>query len=433
MSPNYISAAEAVLLVKSGDRVFIHGCAATPLSLVNALLHRAGELKDIELVSISTYGDFDWNHPEVLKNFRLNSLFVSANVRDWVNGDAGDYVPIFLSEIPRLFDQKILPLDVALIQVSPPDQHGYCTLGTSVDAALSALRNAPIIIAQVNPRMPRVLGDGLIPIARFTAMIWEESALPEVDYTAEQSPAMNTIGHNLAELIDNGSTLQLGIGALPNAVLAALHNHKGIGIHTEMFSDGIIPLIEKGVITNEHKKVGRGKTVTSFMLGTRKLYDFVDNNASISCKDVAFVNDTDVIRKNPKVVSINSAIEIDITGQVCADSIGTYQYSGIGGQMDFMRGASLSEGGKPIIALSSTTKKGVSRIVSLLKPGAGVVTTRGHVHYVATEYGIVNLYGKNMEQRARLLIGIAHPMHQEALERDYQIRFGKCIKGMMID
>lgn len=427
MSLKYISAEDAVLFVKNGDRVFIHGCAATPLSLVNALLKRAGALQDIELVSISTYGNFDWNRLEVLQNFRLNSLFVSGNVREWVNGDGGDYVPIFLSEIPRLFDQKILPLDVAIIQVSPPDQHGYCTLGTSVDAALSAVRNAPIIIAQVNPRMPRVLGDGLIQMSQFTAMIWEESELPEVDYANELTPAISTIGNSLAELIENGSTLQLGIGAIPNAVLMALNNHKALGIHTEMFSDGIIPLIEKGIITNEHKKVGRGKTVTSFMLGTRKLYDFVDNNASIACMDVAFVNDTDIIRKNPKVVSINSAIEIDITGQVCADSIGTYQYSGIGGQMDFMRGASLSEGGKPIIALSSTTKKGLSRIVSLLKPGAGVVTTRGHVHYVATEYGIVNLYGKNMEQRARLLIGIAHPMHRESLERDYHLRFGHCI------
>ncbi|MFA6152587.1 MAG: acetyl-CoA hydrolase/transferase C-terminal domain-containing protein [Chitinophagaceae bacterium] len=430
MNLKFISADEAVALVGNGDRVFIHGCAATPVSLVNALLKRAGTIHNVELVSISTYGSFDWNRPEVFESFNLNSLFVSGNVRAWVNEHSGDYVPVFLSEIPRLFDQKILSLDVALIQVSPPDQHGFCTLGTSVDAALSAVRNARLIIAQVNPRMPRVLGDGIVHVSKFAAMVWEESELPEVDYSAENTPVINKIGNEIAALIEDGSTLQMGIGGIPDAVLNALKNHKGLGIHTEMFSNGILPLVEKGVITNEHKKVACGKIVTSFVLGTRKLYDFVDNNPSVACMDVGFVNDTDVIRRNPKVVSINSAIEIDITGQVCADSIGTYQYSGIGGQMDFMRGASLSVGGKPIIALPSTTKSGLSRIVSLLKPGAGVVTTRGHVHYVATEYGIVNLYGKNMEQRARLLTGIAHPMHRESLERDYHLRFGSMLKGI---
>jgi acyl-CoA hydrolase len=427
MVSNYITAEDAVQLVESGNRVFIHGSAATPVTLVNALLKRAGSINNVELVSISTYGNMDWDHPEVLNSFKLNSLFVSSNIRGWVNGHSGEYVPVFLSEIPQLFDSKILAIDVAIVQVSPPDQHGYCTLGTSVDAALSAVRNAAIVIAQVNPRMPRILGDGIIHISKFTALVWEESELPEVNYALDVNPAIETIGRCIAELIEDGSTLQMGIGGIPDAVLNSLSHHKGLGIHTEMFSDGILPLIEKGVITNEHKKIVSGKIVTSFILGTRKIYDFADNNPSVCCMDVAFVNDTDIIRRNPKVVSINSAIEIDLTGQVCADSIGTYQYSGIGGQMDFMRGASLSEGGKPIIALTSTTKNGVSRIVPFLKQGAGVVTTRGHVHYVATEYGIVNLYGKNMEQRAKLLTGIAHPAHREALEKAYHGRFGRMI------
>lgn len=425
MNIPYQKAEEAIQLVKSGDRVFIHGSAATPKVLLNKLLARAGELKDVELTSISTYGDIDWNRPEVLNSFYLNSLFVSGNVREWANSSYGNYVPVFLSEIPGLFQEGILPLDVAIVHVSPPDRHGYCTLGTSVDAALSAVRHAPVVIAQVNPRMPRVLGDGIIHYSEFTAMVWEESPLPEVDYSAGIDDIAEKIGRHVAGLIEDGSTLQMGIGTIPDAVLQQLSGHKGLGVHTEMFSDGLIPLVAKGVITNEHKKVRPGKIVSSFILGTQKVYDFVNDNPYVSCMDVAFVNDSDVIRRNPKVVAINSAIEIDMTGQICADSIGTYQYSGIGGQMDFMRGASLSPGGKPIIAMPSTTKKDISRIVPFLKQGAGVVTTRGHVHYVATEYGIVNLYGRNMDQRARLLISIAHPDHRESLEQAYHERFRK--------
>jgi acyl-CoA hydrolase len=428
MPREFRSASEAVEVVKSGDRVFVHGSAATPISLVNALLRRAGEITDIEIMSISTYGNIEWNRPEVLDHFRLNSLFVSENVREWANGSSGEYVPVFLSEIPQLFERKVLPLDVTLIQVSPPDAHGYCTLGTSVDAALSAVRNSNVVIAQINPRMPRVLGDGIISLSDLTGYFWEESELHEVDYSADSNDLNDKIARHVSGLIDDGSTLQMGVGSVPDAVLRSLSDRKGLGIHTETFSDGVLPLIEKGVITNEHKKVLRGKVVTSFILGTRKVYDFVDNNPSIACLDVSFVNDTDVIRRNPKVVSINSAIEIDITGQICADSIGTYQYSGIGGQMDFMRGAALSEGGKPVIAMPSITRKGISRIVPTLKDGAGVVTTRGHVHYVATEYGVVDLYGKNMEQRAALLTKIAHPDHQETLERAYFHRFGRMIK-----
>lgn len=425
MEIHYQKAEEAVRLVKSGNRVFIHGSAATPTILLNQLLGRAGEISDIEFVSISLYGNIDWNHPDVLRSFYMNSLFVSANVREWVNSSQGDYVPVFLSEIPGLFEQGILPLDVAMVQVSPPDQHGYCTLGTSVDAALSAVRNATVVIAQVNPRMPRVLGDGIIHYTAFNAMVWADVPLPEVDYSIGADDAAAQIGALVAGLIEDGSTLQMGIGSIPDAVLRQLTGHSGLGVHTEMFSDSLVSLVEKGVITNEHKKIQPGKIVSSFVLGTKKVYDFVNNNPYVSCMDVAFVNDSDIIRKNPKVVAINSAIEIDLTGQICADSIGTYQYSGIGGQMDFMRGAALSTGGKPVIALPSTTKKGISRITPFLKKGAGVVTTRGHVHFVATEYGIVNLYARNMEQRARLLISIAHPDHRETLEKAYYDRFDK--------
>lgn len=422
---NYVSAEEAVLQISSGDRVFIHGSAATPLALVNAMLRRAGAIRNVELVAISMYGDIDWKHSSVLDSFYLNSLFVSANVREWVNTDRGDYVPIFLSEIPALFEKGVLPLDVALVHVSPPDQHGYCSLGTSTDAALSAVRNARIVIAQVNPRMPRILGDGIVHVSRFAAAVWEEAELPEVSFASEHDPVAERISALVAELIEDGSTLQMGIGSVPDAVLKQLTNHKGLGVHTEMFSDGLVPLVEKGVVTNEYKKIFPGKIISSFVLGTRRVYDFADNNPYVSCMDVSFVNDSDIIRRNPKVVAVNSAIEIDITGQVCADSIGTYQYSGIGGQMDFMRGAALSEGGKPVIAIPSVTKDGLSRIVPFLNRGAGVVTTRGHVHYVATEYGIVNLYGCNMDQRARLLISIAHPEHREDLERAYYDRFRK--------
>lgn len=427
MNQTYSTAEKAVEIIESGNRVFIHGSAATPLSLVNALLKRAGDIKDVELMAISTFGAINWNQPEVQKSFYLNSLFVSANVREWVNSSYGDYVPVFLSEIPALFTKGILPIDVAMVQVSPPDKHGYCTLGTSIDAALTAVKTARKVIAQINPSMPRTHGDGQVHISRFEHIVWEESLLPEVNYSEKTDLISEQIGKNVAALIEDYSTLQMGIGAIPDAVLRYLGNHKGLGIHTEMFSDGIVPLVEQGVITNEYKKVRPGKIVTTFTLGTRKVYDFVDNNPTVSFMDVAFVNDTSVIRRNPKVVAINSAIEIDITGQVCADSIGTYQYSGIGGQMDFMRGASLSEGGKPIIALPSATAKGISRIVPQLKPGAGVVTTRGHVHHIVTEYGEVNLYGRNMEQRARLLISIAHPDHREALEKSFFDRFKKLL------
>lgn len=419
----YITAEEAVKLVKSGDRIFAHGSAATPIFLLNHLFDRANELEDVEIVSISMFGDLEWRKPGVTDSFYLNSLFVSANIREWANSSRGRYVPIFLSEIPMLFSQGYLPLDVAIVQVSPPDQHGYCSLGTSVDAAWSAVRTAKTVIAQVNPKMPRTLGDSPFHHSKFDAMVWHDAELPEVDYGEKANEVTQKIGENVAELIEDGSTLQAGIGAIPDAVLNCLGNHKNLGIHTEMFSDGVVPLIESGVINNSQKKILKGKTVTSFVAGTKKVYDFVHDNPNMSFMNVSFVNHAGTILQNPKVVAINSAIEIDLTGQICADSIGTYQYSGIGGQMDFMRGAALSEGGKPIIAIPSVTNKGISRITPYLKEGAGVVTTRGHAHYIVTEYGTVNLYGKNLEQRSKLLISIAHPDHRENLEKAHFERF----------
>ena len=423
MSEKYLSAEESVKVIKSGMRVFLHGSAATPVHLINAMMDRHAELKEVELVSITNLGEVDFDDPKCEKSFFINSLFVSSNTRNAANSDHGDYVPVFLSQIPQLFRTNILPLDVALIQVSPPDIHGFCTLGTSVDIALSAVQMAKHVIAQVNPRMPRTHGDGFIHVSKIHSLVYHENELPEVDYSAKVSPVAAKVGKNVASLIEDGATLQMGIGTIPDQVLKNLMNHKNLGIHTEMLSDGVIPLIEKGAINNSHKKIGVGRSVTGFLAGTRKLYDYVDDNPEIRVMDISVVNDTSIIRKNPKATAINSAIEIDLTGQVCADSIGSYQYSGIGGQMDFMRGASLSEGGKPIIALPSTTSKGLSRIVPFLKEGAGVVTTRGHVHWVVTEYGIVNLFGKGLKQRAKALINIAHPDHRESLERSFHERF----------
>ncbi len=424
-SHNYTSAREAVKLVKSGDRVFLHGSAATPTHIIHALQNRYLELKDVELVSITTLGDSDFNDEKYKNSFFFNSLFVSANSRSIVNSQNGDYVPVFLSEIPLLFNDDFLPIDVAIVQVSEPDKHGYCTLGTSVDIAKAAIDNAKKVIAQVNPNMPRTHGDGFIHCSKIDVMVWQNSPLPEVDYSTKANDIIKTIGENVTSLIDDGATLQLGIGSIPDQVLKNLKNNQNLGLHTEMLSDGVIPLIESGVINNINKKLNRGKSVTSFMVGTKKLYDFVNDNPSIRVMNINYVNDTSIIRQNPKVIAINSAIEIDLTGQVCADSIGTYQYSGIGGQMDFIRGASLSPGGKPIIALPSVTAKGISRITPFLKEGAGVVTTRGHVHWVVTEYGKVNLFGKSLKQRGKALIEIAHPDHRESLEKAFYERFMK--------
>lgn len=421
--PWYVSAAEAVGGVKSGDRVFIHGSAATPTPLVAALQARGPQLRDVELVSITHMSDVDFDRPELAESFFVNSLFVSEPTRAVVNSDHGDYLPVFLSEIPQLFRRRILPIDVALIQVSPPDAHGFCSLGTSVDIAKAAVEVAAQVVALVNPRMPRTHGDGYVHVDRLAAMVWHEAELPELNYSSKSTAAIEQIGRNVAELVDDGATLQMGIGSIPDQVLVNLVNHAHLGIHTEMLSDGLLPLLESGVVDNSRKRLNPGISVTGFLAGTRRLYDFVDDNPSVQVLDIAYVNDTANIRQNPNVTAINSAIEIDLTGQVCADSIGTYQYSGIGGQMDFMRGASLSPGGKPIIALPSTTTKGVSRIVPFLRQGAGVVTTRGHVHWVVTEFGAVDLFGKNLKQRGMALIELAHPMHREELERAFAERY----------
>lgn len=417
-----LSAAEAVKAIKSNDRVFIHGVAAAPQQLIRAMTDHADELRDVEIVHLHTEGKAPYADPEFAESFRVNAFFVGANVRQALREGRADYVPVFLSEIPALFRKGVLPVNVALINVSPPDKHGFCSLGVSVDITRAAVECADYVIAQVNPRMPRTLGDALLPLASIDAVVEVSEELHEAP-PPELTDVDRAIGQHIAEMIEDGSTLQMGIGSIPNAVLASLTNHKDLGIHTEMFSDGLINLVESGVVNGSKKTKHPGKIVSGFVMGTRRVYDFIDDNQQVLMLDIAYVNDTAVIRRNPKVIAVNSAIEVDLTGQVCADSIGTYQYSGVGGQMDFIRGASLSEGGKPIIALPSTTKRGESKIVPFLKEGAGVVSTRAHVHYIATEFGVANLYGKNLRQRASELIKIAHPSHREALERAAFERF----------
>ena len=420
---NYVSPKEALAVIQSNQRVFIHGSAHTPTYLLKHLAKEADRLEHVEVVCISVYGELEIDKPVYRNKFHVNSLFVSASVRNAVKTGNADYVPIFLSEIPELFKQRVLPIDVAIVHVSVPDEHGYCSLGTSVDIARSAVNTATYIIAQVNPNAPRTHGDGMIHMSRFHAMVYCEDALHETNFTEKCGPETEKIGALIAALIDDKSTIQMGIGAIPDAVLQCLHNHKDLGVHTEMCSDGIIDLCEKDVINNKYKKIHPNKSVSSFALGSKRLYDYVNNNPSFAFLDIDYVNDPHIIRRNNKMVAINSAIEIDITGQVCSDSIGTTQFSGVGGQMDFMRGAALSEGGKPIIAIPSRTNKGIARIVPMLKPGAGVVTTRAHVHYVVTEYGVVNLWGKNLRQRAKALISIANPEDRETLDRAYFERF----------
>jgi 4-hydroxybutyrate CoA-transferase len=423
-SVSYVSAEAALGLVRSGDRVFVQGAAATPTRLIAALADRAraGELTDIKVVHLHTEGVLPYLDPAISQHFHVSALFCGANVRAAVADGRADYVPVFLSEAGRLFRQRILPLDVALIHVSPPDRHGYCSMGVSVDITNDAADSAKTVIAQVNPRMPRTYGDGFIHVSRIAAMVECADEL----FASEPGPLSDTelaIGQHVAALVDDGATLQMGIGAIPNAVLRALSGHKHLGIHTEMFSDGVVDLAEAGVITGIEKSIHHEKIISSFVMGSRRTYDFVDSNLSVELRDSSYVNDTAVIRRNRKMTAINSAIEIDLAGQVCADSIGTHQFSGVGGQMDFVRGASLAEGGRAILALPSQTSKGESRIVSLLKPGASVVTTRSHVHYIITEYGAVDLYGKTLRERARLLISIAHPDHRAELEAQAHQRY----------
>lgn len=419
--PTYTTAEEAVKVIQSGHTVFCSGAAATPIHVLNAMTNHGKEnnLRDITVVHMHTEGPASYCAPDCKDIFRSKSTFMGGNVRAAVADGRGDAIPIFLHEIPILFRRKLIQPDVAIVSVSPPDSHGYCTLGTSVDCVRAALENSKVIVAQVNKQMPRTFGDSIIHESHFDVAVNVDIPLPEHGGKG-MSETETKIGKLIAEnLVEDGATLQMGIGNIPDAVLNALHNHKDLGIHSEMFAGGVVDLVNKGCVTNDKKTYHRGRIVGSFMIGTKKLYDFVDNNPFIEMLEINYVNNVGIIARNPKMTAINSAIEVDLTGQVCADSIGTRMYSGFGGQVDFIRGA--AEGfdgkGKPIIALPSVTNKGQSKIVPVLKLGAGVVTSRAHVHYVVTEYGIANLFGKTLRQRAYELIQIAHPDHREELEK----------------
>ena len=414
----YVTAEEAVKVVKSGDRIYLQAAAAAPTLLTNALADRAYELRNVEICHLHVEGEARYANPELSESFHVNSFFIGPNVRHTLASGNGSYTPVFLSELPYLFRRKVLALDVVFIHVSPPDSHGYCSLGVSVEATLAAIESAKTVIAQVNPQMPRTFGDGILHISEIDYLVEVNSPIYGHE-TEKISPLEDKIGNFIASLIEDESTLQMGIGSIPNAALSKLSNHKNLGLHTEMFSDGVIDLIESNVINGNYKGVGRGRALATFLLGSQRLYDFVSDNPFIELKESSYVNDTARIRKNPKMVAINSAIEVDVTGQVCADSIGARMYSGVGGQMDFIRGASLSDGGKAIIALPSITKNGDSRIVPFLRQGAGVVSTRSHVQYIITENGIADLYGKTLRQRAIEMTKIAHPDHQEWIEREY--------------
>ena len=410
------TAAQAVQAVSAGQRVFVGSGAAMPQSLVRALAGRAERLRDTELLHLLTLGLDPTVEERFSQKVRHGNFFIGANHRKAVAEGRADYTPIFLSEIPGLFKSGALPIDVALIQVSPPDAHGFASYGVSVDIVKAATEAARCVVAEVNPHMPRTLGDSFVHLDEIDVLVLGHEPVYELE-SQSFDEVSRAIGRHVASLVEDGSTLQMGIGAIPDAALASLRGAKDLGIHTEMFSDGLLALVEAGVVTNAKKTLHRGKIVTSFVMGTRKLYDFVDDNPAIEFRPSQYVNDPFLIARNERMVAINSALEVDLTGQVCADSIGHRFYSGIGGQVDFMRGAARSKGGKPIIALPSTAKGGtISRIVAELSPGAGVVTTRGDVHYVVTEYGIAHLHGKNIRQRAHALIEIAHPDFRRQLQ-----------------
>lgn len=412
-----VSARDVVAHLQSHHKVFVHGAAATPTALLDAMVERT-DLEGVELFHLHLSGPLRFTERAFRDAFIPNPLFTDGGLRPAVDEGRAYFVPVFLSDVPDLFATRRIPLDVALVCLSPPDEHGLCTLGTSVDAARSATEHAGIILAEINEQMPRTYGATVVPFERVTAFVHTDRPLHEA-HAEPISAVEDQIGAHIAELVEDGSTLQMGIGAIPNAVLSRLTHKNDLGVHTEMFSDLLVPLMQSGVVTNRCKNVHRGRTVTSFVSGSRALFDFVDDNQLVEFHPCDRTNDTALIRQNPRVVAVNAAIEIDLTGQVCADSMGHRIYSGIGGQMDFVRGAALSEGGKAIIALPSTARNGqISRIVTTLKPGAGVVTTRGHVQYVATEYGVVDLHGLNLKQRAQALISIAHPDFRAELARE---------------
>lgn len=422
---HYISADEAVKVVKSGDHIHLSSVASAPQVLIEALCRRgeAGELKDVRIHHLHTEGPAPYSDPRFNGIFFHQGFFIGANVRPSVQSGYSDYIPVFLSETQKLYRCGALRCDVAMIQVCPPDRHGFVSLGTSVDATLAAIECADTVIAVVNSNVPRAWGQAMIPMDMIDIFVEDNTPLKEARFTAPDE-VETAIGRHCAELIEDGACLQMGIGAIPNAVLAQLGGHKDLGIHTEMFADGVLELVESGVITGRNKVTDRGKLVSTFLMGSQRVYDFIDDNPMVAMMDVGYTNDPYVIARNPKMTAINSAVQIDLTGQVCADSIGKKFYSGTGGQVDFIYGASLSEGGKAIIAMPSCTKNGVSKIAPTIMEGAGVVTSRAHVHWVVTEYGAVDLYGRSMEERAKLLISIAHPDHREELDRAAFERFG---------
>ncbi len=410
-----VTAEEAAQMIISGQRIFITGNCSTPIPFVEALVKRYQELENVELVQVLSIGMREYITPDMSEHIHVNNLFISQNMRAAVNNGTADYTPVFLSEIPALFRQGPLTPDVAVIHVSPPDEHGYCSYGVEVGVTKSAAESAKVVIAQVNPHMPRTLGDSFIHISKIDYCIDVDYPLPEV-HPLPPSPVQDQVATHIAALIPDGATLQTGIGGIPDAVLRRLTDHRNLGIHTELFSDGVMEMIEAGVITNAAKSIHTGKVVAGFVIGTQALYQYIDDNPVIELHPTEYVNDPFIIARNDRMISINSALEVDLTGQVCADSIGTSFYSGVGGQVDFVRGASRSKDGRSIIALPSTAKGGtLSRIVTTLKCGAGVTTSRNDVRVIATEYGIADLFGKTIAQRAQALIAIAHPDFREEL------------------
>ena len=431
----FTTAEEAVKVIKSGDHIHLSSVASAPQCLIKAMCERGrnGELKDVHIHHLHTEGPAPYSEAEFEGVFQLDSFFVGGNVRKTTQAGYADYIPVFLSETQKLYRSGAVPCNVAMIQVSTPDKHGYVSLGTSVDATLAAVECADTVIAVVNKYVPRAFGDAMIPASKIDLFVQDDQPLEEAHFT-EPNETEVKIGKYCAELIEDGATLQMGIGAIPNAVLSQLGGHKNLGIHTEMFADGVLPLVRSGVINGEAKNIDKGKMVSTFLMGSQDVYNFIDDNPQVLMMDVGYTNDPFIIAKNDKVTAINSALQVDLTGQVCADSLGRKFYSGVGGQVDFIYGASLSKGGKAIIAMPSITNKGVSKICDTLLPGAGVVTTRNHMHWFVTENGAVDLYGKSLQERARLLISIAHPSAQEELDRAAFDRYGShhhYIKGYM--
>ena len=421
----FVTAAEAVKAIKTGDSIHLSSVASAPQCLINAMCDRGrnGEIRDITIRHLHTEGPAPYAAPEFEGIFQLDSFFVGGNVRKDTQSGYADYIPVFLSETQKLYRSGAVPCHVAMIQVCPPDKHGYVSLGTSVDATLAAVECAKTVIAVVNPNVPRSFGDAFIHVSDIDIFVDDNTPLEEAHFTVPNEIEV-AIGKHCAAMIEDGACLQMGIGAIPNAVLAQLGNHKNLGIHTEMFADGVLPLVEAGVINGYNKGVDKGKMVSTFLMGSQKVYDFIDDNPGVLMMDVGYTNDPFIIAKNPKTTAINSALQVDLTGQVCADSLGAKFYSGVGGQVDFIYGASLSAGGKAIIAMPSVTNKGLSKIAPFLTSGAGVVTTRAHMHYFVTEYGAVDLYGKTLQERANLVISVAHPDHREELDKSAFERFG---------